>query len=400
MGKESVSKSWFAEFNNPADHGYEGTPHAVCERLKAEWCCEEGRVGAWAYCVKHYCGHYPVYAEDGGFLSYQLARTDEEKEKILPDLHHVHMVLESDKAMRFSFVKNTYAQGAHFEGTKGTKSQAEDYISKTGDYSEQAKKDAGLPWEEVIYVSRHGTIRGRQGQRSDIQNISVLLQEGKTPAEILSESFGYYRYESMIRSAYFDMRDRQTPTERDVKVIWHVGESGSGKSYSRMALIAREGESRVFYLSSYGNGMFDKYNGEPILWIEDFKGEIKFGDLLRYLDRYKCDLPARFKNGKALWTEVHITSVLHPLAAYRRMLSEKQQETDPASQLLRRIYCLRYHWKDGEEYKSRDFPTSYTIEKMRRLSIENLPDEESAYLDPDFHKAQFEDVADEEQLPF
>ncbi len=400
MSKEIVSKSWFAEFNNPQDHGYEGTPHAICERLKAEWCCEETRTGAWAYCIKHYCNHYPLYDEDGKFLRPVPAATEEERKKVPPDLHHVHMVLEDTKTMRWSFIKNTYAIGMHFEGTKGSKSEAEDYISKSGKYSEKEKKEAGLPWEEVIYVARHGVIRGRQGQRSDIQNISALLAEGKTPREILETTFGYYRYEAMIRSAYFDKRDRETPPERQVKVYWHTGLSGSGKSYHRMELIKREGEDRIFYLSTFGSGMFDKYNGEPILWIEDFKGEIKFGDFLRYLDIYKCELPARFKNGKALWTEVHITSVLHPLGAYHRMLKEKDKAGDSEDQLLRRIFCIRYHWKDDDGYHWRDFPTSYTLETMRKICVEGLPDDGTMYTDPEIHQSQFETLDEDEQLPF
>ena len=369
--KDETSRSWFAVFNNPAEHDYEGTPKAVCDRLMAEWCCEDTRVGAWAYCVKHYVGHYPRYDENGVFTGYALAATDEEKARVPPDLHHVHMVLEDEKPMRFSVIKNTYAIGMHFEGTKGKKSEAEDYISKTGDYSEKGKKDAGLPWEEIIYVARHGVIRGRQGQRSDVQNISSLLREGKTPGEILQEGFGYYRYESMIRSAYFDKRDRETPAVREVKVIWHYGASGSGKSFYRMKLIEREGESRIFYLSTFGSGMFDKYNGEPILWIEDFKGDIRFGDLLRYLDVYKCDLPARYKNGKALWSEVHITSVLHPLGAYRRMLAEKDRREDSEKQLLRRITLIRFHYRTGppgstnpEDYETMDFPPETPVPDM------------------------------------
>ncbi len=318
----------------------------------------------------------------------------------MPDLHHIHMVLESDSPVRFSFVKNTYAIGAHFEGTKGTKAAAEDYISKNGEYSEAAKKEAGLPWEEVIYVARHGTIRGRQGLRSDVQTIATYITEGKTPREILAESFGYYRYESMIRAAYFDKRDRETPPERTVKVIWHTGASGSGKSYQRMELIKREGEDRIFYLSTYGPGMFDKYNGEPILWVEDFKGEIKFGELLRYLDIYKCELPARYKNAKALWTEVHITSVMHPLGVYRRMLSERQQQDDPAEQLIRRIDCLRYHWKDALGFHYRDFPNTCTLEEMRRICLADLPYEAGMYTRQTTQKPQFTPLDSDGELPF
>ena len=337
-----------------------------------------------------------------------MAVTDEEKALVPPDLHHVHMVLEDTKAMKFTFVKNTYAMGMHFEGTKGNKSDAEDYISKTGEYDEKQKKEAGLPWEEVIYVARHGEIKGRQGQRSDIQNISVLLAEGKTPSEILQYSFGYYRYESMIRSAYFDLRDKQTPPEREVKVIWHCGTSGSGKSYDRLKLIEREGESRIFYLTTFKTGAFDKYNGEPILWIEDYKGDFRFGDFLRYLDKYKCELPARFKNGKALWNEVHITSVLHPLGAYQRMLAEKDQQGDGAEQLLRRISIIRYHWKDENGFYSRDFPITYkkglpvapTLEYMRQVCTEGREPIGVEYTEPELHKAGFTEISPDEELPF
>ena len=34
---DTVSKSWFITFNNPAEHGYSGSPEEVCNRLKDEW---------------------------------------------------------------------------------------------------------------------------------------------------------------------------------------------------------------------------------------------------------------------------------------------------------------------------------------------------------------------------
>lgn len=400
MAKDTSYRSLNVVFNNPREHGYEGTERAICEALRSEWCFRDSRRGAWAFCKKYYRGHFPIYDGNGKLLRYQLAVTEEEKKLVPPDLEHIHMVLEDDNPIKISQVINTYAKGAHFEISKGNKRQAEDYICKTGEYDEKANKENGYPYEEVICVVRKGEIQGRQGQRSDIQNIASLLAEGKTPREILETAFGYYRYEAMIRSAYFDKRDRETPPERQLKVIWHTGLSGSGKSYFRMELIKREGEDRIFYLSTFGSGMFDKYNGEPILWIEDFKGEIKFGDFLRYLDIYKCELPARFKNGKALWTEVHITSVLHPLGAYNRMLKEKDKAGDSADQLLRRIFCIRYHWKDDSGYHWRDFPTSYGLETMRKICVEGLPDDGTMYTDPEIHQSQFETLDEDEQLPF
>ena len=34
---DTVSKSWFCVFNNPADHDYIGTPEEVVDRIIEEW---------------------------------------------------------------------------------------------------------------------------------------------------------------------------------------------------------------------------------------------------------------------------------------------------------------------------------------------------------------------------
>ncbi len=368
---ESVSKSWFTVFNNPQNYGYEGKPHEICERLKTEWCCTDTRSGAWAYCIKHYEGHYPVYDDEGKFVRYAHAESEEEKAKIPADLHHIHMVLEDATAMRFSAIKKTYAIGMHFEATKGNKKEALDYISKSGQYDEKPNKDAGLPWGEIIYSCQKGEIQGVQGRRSDLENIENMLKEGLKPNDIVRQKLSYRTHETLIRKAYYDMRDQQTPDVREVKVVWHYGESGSGKSYSRMALNAEVGKDNVYYLTDYQNGAFDKYNGEPYLWMEDYKGEFRFGDLLRYLDVYKADLHCRYSNAKALWTEVHITSIYHPRQAYCKMVREWDRKFDTEDQFLRRISYIQYHYRDGPTFKHQDFPVTTTLEEMRRATKYN-----------------------------
>ncbi len=34
---DTVSRSWFAVFPNPEQHGYTGTPEQIVEKLKEEW---------------------------------------------------------------------------------------------------------------------------------------------------------------------------------------------------------------------------------------------------------------------------------------------------------------------------------------------------------------------------
>ena len=332
-GENNVtSRSWFAVFCNPAEHGYDGTPEEVCHRLRDEWC--DGyptRSGAWAYCI----------SAEG--------------------MHHVHMVLEDKKVMRFSAVKKAYACGMHFEATRGNKQQVDDYINKRGAFEEKG--------EQVIYIVTEGEIVGNQGKRSDLSEIYGYIEDGLTPAEVLATNPNYYKYSTYIKQMYFDKRCADTPLVRSVKVYWHCGESGSGKSYSRIALAEEVGEENIFYLTAFGNGAFDGYNGQPYLWIEDFKGEMMFGELLRILDVYKAEISCRYTNAKALWKEVHITSIFHPRGVYRKMVSESEQGQDKIDQLLRRIDregCIRYHWKDDNGYHYSEWITAATLEEMRQ----------------------------------
>ena len=54
---QDVTLSWFATLNNPADHGYPGSPQEVCEQLRDEWIQDSTtRTGAWAYRIAS-CAH-------------------------------------------------------------------------------------------------------------------------------------------------------------------------------------------------------------------------------------------------------------------------------------------------------------------------------------------------------
>ena len=81
--------------------------------------------------------------------------------------------------------------------------------------------------------------------------------------------------------------------------------------------------------------------------------------LLSVLGGYRCQVPARYNNPYALWTEVHITSVLPPEEAYKNMAFEQAvvQGEDGYEQLKRRINFIVYHWKtDSGEYCSKEIP--------------------------------------------
>lgn len=310
---DSVARSWFAVFNNPAAHGYTGTPEEICQRLRDEWLIGgEKRTGAWAYCV----------SAEG--------------------LPHIHMVLEDSKAMRFSAIKASYAVGMHFEATRGNRTQAEAYIEKKPPFDEKG--------ESVLCIVRHGEIKGMQGKRSDLEEIAALLEAGSTPAEIFRQSFRFRRYERMIVSDYMERRRSATPISREITVHYLVGDSGTGKSHVYAELCEKHGEEHVYHMADYLNGGFDLYRGEPILFLDEFKGNFPYGVFLSILDKYKSQIHARYANIYALWSEVYIASVFPPEVLYAQMVPPHLRGTDTIEQLFRRITDITYCFRDGDRF--------------------------------------------------
>lgn len=310
--KDSVSKSWFCVFNNPAEHGYTyESPDDLLEQLTLQWNTEDSRSSAMTYCI----------SADG--------------------LHHVHMVLEDIKAMRFSKVKNIYPS-AHIAGTKGTKSQAMDYINKVGSFEEKG--------EEVLAIKIVGEIKGNQGKRTDLKDIAEMIKDGLTPNEIFDIDIKYRRHEKLVKDTYYRKRVVETPFLRDVYVEWHVGGTGTGKSYIAKEIVDEQGEDAMYFINDYDNGCFDNYNGEDILFLDEFRGQLKYSTLLSILQGYKTQIHSRYSNIYSLWNRVVITSPLPPEEVYKKMITDNRL-LDSVKQLLRRINKIVYHYKDGKEYK-------------------------------------------------
>lgn len=316
MENDVRSRSWFCVLPNPADHGFPGTPDEIAEQMKERWIADNPqRTCAVAFCV----------SAEG--------------------LPHCHAVFEDTKTMRFTVVQKLFP-GMHIEVTKGNKDHAEDYINKRGKWQEKG--------ESVLCIVRHGDIKGCQGQRRDFDIIDDLIQQGLTPNQIMSMSFSFRRFSGMIRDAYYQKRVSETPLQREVKVYWHVGCSGSGKSYTYVTLSEQNGMDSVYFLNDYEHG-FDKYNGEPILFMDEFRGQLRYGSLLNILDRYRVQVPCRYSNAYALWNQVHITSILPPEAVYEKMVQDNRH-LDTIDQLLRRIDFVVYHYRENGVYKTFELP--------------------------------------------
>ena len=314
--KGSRSRSWFIVCPNVRTHGVAGakpedivtwTAQEICDFVVAQW-VSKTRQAACLYC------------------------------KSAEGLEHLHIVLCDVNKAYFNTVKKFIGGKAHIEMTKGSKAQVEEYINKTGKFEEKG--------EVVLAKAQEGELIGKQGDRTDVQLIREAIENGFTWKEVrrMDDRFFENKYTTMIKNMYFDKRSLETPFKRSVAVHWYIGESGSGKTGITLDLVETLGEEQLYMVSDYKNG-FDSYSGEPILVLDEFRGQLQYAVLLGILEGYKKELPARYSNVLGLWNEVHITTIKTPEQVYAKMIDSAEADEDPISQLLGRIADITYCYK-------------------------------------------------------
>lgn len=349
-----ASRSWFCVWNNPQNRaGMEHlSPEEIVEKAIAMW--TDGKPART-------CA-----------ISYEVGDSGKTP--------HLHMVLEDPAKTRFSAVCKLFP-GIHCEITKGSKEDAEAYIYKIGKFAE---KNHTIVVQPVF----HGSIKGR-GVRVNPQTVLLdiedMINNGMTPEQIMELSIMYREKEPLIRSTYFAKRFKETPALRSIIVNYHVGASGSGKSYTFVQYIEKYGFENIYLASDHSeNGMFDRYNGEPYLFIDELR-YMKYEILLQVLQGYRSQMHARYANTYALWTQVDITSILPPEKLYENIVPELKRSDDGFAQLKRRITTIIYHYKANNSYRTFELPASDYIDysslietvhgnKDNFVPIRSLPD--------------------------
>lgn len=314
-----VSKSWFCVLNNPRQHGYDIADN---DKLLETVAFDFINTSTTRSCALTLC-----LSEDG--------------------LEHIHAVFEDMTAFRFTALKKLFPC-AHIEATKGNKKQAEDYINKVGQFSEKG--------EVIIAKFQHGDIKGRQGQKFDLTEADKFLSAGYTPREIFELDIKYRRYEKIIKDAYFARLVNKSDLVRNVYVEWHFGKTGTGKSHTYVDLCEIYGKDDVYVVTDYESGFLDNYCGQKVLFLDEFRSQIRYSKLLSMLDSYTREFHARYSNIVGLWTFVYIASPYAPEQCYKSLVDlSEDRRIDAVEQLMRRIDKIVYHYKDCDKYKFYDF---------------------------------------------
>lgn len=216
------------------------------------------------------------------------------------------------KQARMNKAKTYIGDTAHIEKSRGTPDQNKAYCTK------QDTRIAG-PWE-------WGHNPSRQGHRTDLDEVVDRIKQGATLKDIARDNTSsMIHYSRGIQVVHHLLDESPKWRNLNVTVLW--GPTGTGKTRS-----AYESCPDPYFVVMPGQ-WWDGYTGQDTIIFDDFYGQIKMADMLRYLDGYPIQLPVKGAFVWAKWTRVWITSNTHPdtwypsvpeetRAAFRRRISE------------------------------------------------------------------------------
>jgi len=214
---------------------------------------------------------------------------------------------------------------AHLEPARGTAEQSVVYCSKDGNWIE---------WGEVKNTGERG--------RPDLTLACQQVLDGSlTVREVVMENPHLHaQYGRTLLAAERIRQDAETRGDFCPQTVhWYWGESGAGKSKRAWAdarAEAAKSDQQPYSWLTHDKDWQDNYDGQKVIILDDFRGNIPFSLLLRFLDGYPMAVSRRNIGPRNLLsTHWFITSSVHPKDVYS---SEKFAES--LWQLMRRISLI------------------------------------------------------------
>ena len=274
--KDTASRKWQLTFNNPLEHGW--THEHIREVLRT---------------FKTIC--YWCMSDEKG--------TEEETP-------HTHLFINlSPSNCRFSTLKSKFP-GAHIEKAMGTSEENRNYVAKEGKWKDTEKGTTSI---EGTFEEFGECPVEHQGKSKDVEKILDMLKDGASNLEIVDAVPSAMMNIDKVERTRSLLRDAQfTDSWRDLEVSYIFGKTGSGKTRSVMD---KYGYANCYRVTDYKHP-FDTYDGQDVLIFEEFRGGLKHGDMLNYLDGYPLLLPCRYFNRQACYTKVFIITNVPPDAQY------------------------------------------------------------------------------------
>ena len=191
--------------------------------------------------------------------------------------------------------------------------------------------------QNIAYCKKDGDVfeKGdppKQGKRSDLNTIKDEIMAGKSVDSIVLEDPILYHQYGRTLNKIEDLRMRTVYRTEMTEGFWYYGPTGKGKSH-----IAFNGYTpETHYVLPDDNGWWDGYVQQPTVIINDFRGSIKYSELLQMVDKWPYAVKRRNREPIPFVSKrVIITSALHPKEVYFNLC-----ERDSMEQLARRFRII------------------------------------------------------------
>lgn len=240
--------------------------------------------------------------------------------------HHLQGFVIFKKCVRLSWLKKFHPR-AHWEVTRGTNKQADDYTRK----DETRFKDGMSLTIGKLPEKVH---KKRQEKEEDAEDELENIKTGyKRPAEI---DGAILRCPGFIAAYNALVADILGPYRPELKIITLVGPPGTGKSYAIQRYFPEHGRC------IYGNsGCWFQNPTAKVMIFEEFNGQIPLTRMLQLLDPYPLSLEVKGRMTPAMYDTVIITSNTSPASWYP---IKPQDEAEGGDIFKRKIDAIHALW--------------------------------------------------------
>lgn len=256
---------------------------------------------------------------------------------------HVHVYVVFENARRWQRIKKTFPP-ANIKVCVKSHKTCISYVFKEGIYVNSEKGTTNLRDTHEEYGKRP---QEHQGQRNDLVFIYQMVYGGATNKQILDKYPQYFGKMTDIDRLRNYLKSIKKRKFRYVEVVYICGPTGTGKTSYVMDRFGGD----VYRATDYSH-LFDGYDDEPVLILDEFKGNVKLGDMLNYLDGHRHPLPARYNNKTPEYEKVYIISNTPFEQLY---LDEMHNDPNAYNAWIRRFRAWMYFPETGEPWVS----TSY-----------------------------------------
>lgn len=193
--------------------------------------------------------------------------------------------------------------------------------------------------ENEAYCSKEGSLhefgdKPQQGSRQDLRDVVQRIATGERVDDILMDDpIFYHQYGRTLREAEAISLRKKFRTWQ-TEGVWYHGDSGAGKSHR-----AFEGYNpETHFVKDLTVEWWDGYTGQPIVILNEFRGQIPLETLLTFVDKWPQAVKWRNKESVPfLAKKIIVTCIMDPI----RLYENGNNRWESMTQLTRRFRIVK-----------------------------------------------------------